>query len=102
MDASLREMGVSDTRVPKKVRKMGEAFFGRADAYMAAVEAGNAEDLAQALGRNIYTDKEEPIAQERLAHYVIAAAAELAGQDTQDLLNGNISWPDPAPFLSEK
>ncbi|WP_306146764.1 MULTISPECIES: ubiquinol-cytochrome C chaperone family protein [unclassified Roseibium] len=102
MDASLREMGVSDTRVPKKVRKMGEAFFGRADAYMAAVEAGNAEDLAQALGRNIYTDKEEPIAQERLAHYVIAAAAELTGQDTQDLLNGDISWPDPAAFLPEK
>jgi cytochrome b pre-mRNA-processing protein 3 len=100
MDASLRELGVSDTRVPKKVRKMGEAFFGRADAYMAAVEAGYAEDLAQALGRNIYTDKEEPIAQERLAHYVIAAAAELTGQDTQDLLNGNINWPDPARFLT--
>ena len=29
MDASLREMGVSDTRVPKKVKVMGEAFYGR-------------------------------------------------------------------------
>lgn len=50
MDASLREMGVSDTRVPKKVKVMGEAFYGRADAYIPAIESKNVEELAEALG----------------------------------------------------
>jgi cytochrome b pre-mRNA-processing protein 3 len=100
MDGSLREMGVSDTRVPKKVRKMGEAFYGRADAYMPAIDAGNVDDLAAALGRNIFPDNEEPIAQERLARYVIGAAETLATQTTGDLLNGNISWPEAERFLS--
>lgn len=98
MDASLREMGVSDTRVPKKVRVMGEAFYGRADAYMAAIDKTDADELAVGLGRNIYPDQEEPIAQKRLAHYVLAAAEGLAAQATPDLLVGTIAWPDPEMF----
>ncbi|WP_420411066.1 ubiquinol-cytochrome C chaperone family protein [Roseibium sp.] len=99
MDGSLREMGVSDTRVPKKVRKMGEAFYGRADAYMSAIDTENVEKLALALGRNIFPENEEPIAQERLARYVIGAAASLASQATDDLIKGEISWPDAERFL---
>lgn len=98
MDASLREMGVSDTRVPKKVKVMGEAFYGRADAYLPALNAGDSDALAQALGRNIYTDASEPVAQKRLALYLLEAASLLDGQSVQDLMSGKISWPDPEPF----
>lgn len=99
MDGSLREMGVSDTRVPKKIRKMGEAFYGRADAYIPAIEAEDVKELSQALGRNIFPEREEPIAQERLARYVISTSVHLAAQKTGALLNGTISWPDAAQFL---
>lgn len=100
MDGALREMGVSDTRVPKKIKKMGEAFYGRADAYMPAIEAGDVEELAKALGRNIFPDHEEPIAQERLARYAVAAAETLASQSSNDLLKAKIAWPDANQFLS--
>lgn len=100
MDASLREMGVADQRVPKKVRVMGEAFYGRADAYMPALNSGNAEDLARALGRNIFTDNPEPIAQMRLGHYMIAASRHLDGLETSALMSGAISWPEPADFAA--
>ena len=33
MDASLSEMGVGDTVVPKRMKKVAEAFYGRAHAY---------------------------------------------------------------------
>ena len=33
LDHTLREMGVGDLTVPKKMRKLGEAFYGRAKAY---------------------------------------------------------------------
>eukprot|EP00903_Cladosiphon_okamuranus_P001377 g1375.t1 len=94
MDASLREMGVSDTRVPKKVKVMGEAFYGRADAYIPALDEGNVEVLAEALGRNIFTDAPEPLAQTRLAHYMLQAAKDLETQSAETLRTGEIRWPD--------
>ena len=93
MDASLREMGVSDTRVPKKIKAMGEAFYGRADAYIPAIDADDDKALAAALGRNIYTDTKEPVAQLRLARYLIAAARNLENLSTKDLVGAAISWP---------
>ena len=39
MDDNLREMGVGDLTVPKEMRRMGEAFYGRAQAYRAALAA---------------------------------------------------------------
>jgi len=98
MDASLREMGVSDTRVPKKVKVMGEAFYGRADAYIPLIDDEDAEALAQALGRNIYTDSPEPLAQVRLAHYMLQVARDLGSQPTAELRKGEIRWPDPDLF----
>ncbi|MBO6860019.1 ubiquinol-cytochrome C chaperone family protein [Roseibium sp.] len=98
MDASLREMGVSDTRVPKKVKVMGEAFYGRADAYIPAIESKNVEELSEALGRNIYPDAPEPVAQKRLAYYMLEAAESLEGQTVEALMNGSIVWSDPEKF----
>lgn len=98
MDASLREMGVSDTRVPKKVKVMGEAFYGRADAYIPAIEDKDAAQLSEALGRNIFTDNPEPLAQTRLAQYMLQAASDLEAQPVKDLLKGEVRWPDPDAF----
>ena len=98
MDASLREMGVSDTRVPKKVKVMGEAFYGRADVYIPAIDSENVDELSEALGRNIYPDSPEPVAQTRLAYYILEAAKRLGEQPTQELMTGKLDWPDPETF----
>lgn len=98
MDASLRELGVSDTRVPKKVKVMGEAFYGRADAYIPPIENADAVQLAEALGRNIYPDRAEPVAQRRLAYYILEAAKGLDGQSVKTLMQGHVEWPDPDRF----
>ncbi len=50
MDANLREMGVGDLTVPKRMQAFGEAFYGRVAAYDVALAAGE-EPLAQALAR---------------------------------------------------
>jgi cytochrome b pre-mRNA-processing protein 3 len=39
MDHNLREMGVGDLSVPKEMQRIGEAFYGRAQAYRAALAA---------------------------------------------------------------
>lgn len=53
MDSALREVGVGDLVVGKKVRKMAEAYFGRATAYTTAMAAGEVE-MQNALARNVF------------------------------------------------
>ena len=68
MDHNLRELGVGDLTVPKRMVKFGEALYGRARAYDEALEL-NGEALAQALNRNIYNER-NAAASTRLARYV--------------------------------
>ena len=44
MDHNLREMGISDQGVPRQMQRVGEAFYGRAQAYdMALATTGRSE-----------------------------------------------------------
>src|ERR1700675_4757041 len=94
MDANLREMGVGDLAVPKRMRAFGEAFYGRAAAYDLALAAG-AEPLAQALCKNILNGKEIENAR-RLAFYAETAIAHLAELDDATLQSGSCRFPSPA------
>ena len=60
MDDSMREMGVGDLAVPRNMRRIGEAFYGRQAAYRVALEAPNDEPLAAALDRNVFADGSAP------------------------------------------
>ena len=92
MDHNLREMGVSDLGVPKKMQKLGEAFYGRLDVYdRALADAGDA-DLAAALGRNVLGGAAAP----QLAAYVRNAADQLDLSAIADLGLGKLRFPDPA------
>jgi cytochrome b pre-mRNA-processing protein 3 len=58
LDEALREMGVGDLSVPKKMKAMAEAYQGRASAYETALEAGDEGGFAEALRRNLYRDQD--------------------------------------------
>jgi cytochrome b pre-mRNA-processing protein 3 len=93
MDGNLREMGVGDLTVPKRMQKFGEAFYGRSVAYDAALDAG-AGALAQALCKNILDGGD--IAQaRRLAAYVDAALAAVDGCDDAAIGSGACRLPSP-------
>src|SRR5207253_5630201 len=78
MDRNLREMGISDPGVPRQMQKVGEAFYGRAQAYDTALAASGEEALAQALIRNVYAGATgHDMAAARLAAYVREAAEAL-------------------------
>jgi cytochrome b pre-mRNA-processing protein 3 len=96
MDASLREMGVGDLGVPREMRRMGEAFFGRKAAYEAALAARDEGALVTALARNVFGAPAGFVPEaERLAGYVHAALAALARQDQAALERGELVFPDP-------
>jgi cytochrome b pre-mRNA-processing protein 3 len=107
MDHNLREMGVSDLGVPKKMQKLGEAFYGRLDAYDRALADAGDEDLAAAVRRNVFGEvlgERAPTSAvaARLAAYVRAMADRLDGIATEDVGAGKLGFPDPvAARLSE-
>ena len=96
MDHNLREMGISDQGVPRQMRRVAQAFYGRAQAYDAALaQVGNAA-LTQALIRNVYAGAAEPdVAAARLAAYVRQAVRYLDGQPFEELRGGAVSFPQP-------
>ena len=98
MDANLRELGVGDLTVPKRMQKFGEAFYGRAAAYDAALEAG-VEPLAQALCKNILDGRGIENARQ-LAAYVNAGITALAGLGDTAVGNGSWQFPSPVPFAA--
>jgi cytochrome b pre-mRNA-processing protein 3 len=93
MDDNLREMGVGDLTVPKRMQAFGEAFYGRTAAYDLARTEGR-EALAQALCRNILNGQN--IEQARLlVAYAEAAMAALERQDEATLSSGVVRFPAP-------
>ena len=98
MDAAMREIGIGDLTVPKKMKKIGEAFFGRAAAYDAALAEADDAALAQAVSRNILSTGEAEPSPEAvaLAAYVRVAAATLDATPFEVLARGVLELPDPA------
>jgi len=94
MDANLREMGVGDLAVPRSMRRIGQAFYGRQAAYLAAL--GHPQALAEVLTRNVLEGR--PGA-ERLVHYVGEAVRALAARNAAALRRGDCGFPDPAQGL---
>ena len=101
MDQSLREMGVGDLAVPKRMKKIGEAFYGRLAAYDACLKADDPAGLGEALKRNVYDGAGDGLAIEGLAAYMIAASRQLAAGPDSDLLGGAFELPAAAAFARE-
>jgi cytochrome b pre-mRNA-processing protein 3 len=96
MDHSLRELGVGDLAVPKHMRRLGEAFYGRALAYDRALDAQGGDLLAPALARNVFAVEDlSPPGAVRLAGYVRAAEACLNRQLAAAIATGVLRFPDP-------
>lgn len=97
LDDNLREMGVGDLKVPKRMKALAETFYGRLAAYEAALEpAADAAALAGVVERNLYSGAAPEGAPAQFAGYARAVEAMLADQKTERLMLGVVRFP-PAP-----
>lgn len=122
IDHSLRELGVGDVSVPKRMKKLARMFYGRANAYGPALARCDVESLAEALARNIHPADEEKAKGEgptfgRADMHALASAAmsfdeAMMKTAENDLLDGRLdlavqlpreadSTPDPQPSDGE-
>jgi cytochrome b pre-mRNA-processing protein 3 len=101
LDANLREMGVGDLAVPKRMQAFAEAFYGRQAAYRAALDASDQRAFEKALARNIFPAGDEAGAAQ-LARYARAAVTRLDAQDDSALIRGEVVFPSPEAFAHER
>ena len=94
LDHALRELGVGDISVGKKMRKLGEALYGRMTAYEGPLRDGDRDVLSTALARNVF-ESDDATAGEALAAYALASRDALATQDFAEVLKAPI-WGEVA------
>lgn len=94
LDHALRESGVGDLSVPRRMRNLTSLFLGRAKAYDAGL--GDPEALAGLIDRTVLAGGADHAASPALVAYVKAAATALVAQPLASLLDGDVTWPEPA------
>lgn len=97
-DACLREMGVGDLGVGKRVKQMVQAFHGRLHAYAHGIEGQ--ENLQDALRRNVYgTTAVSEKTLEILAHYMVQLNHRLQAAADEAVVSGTFAWAAPRDLV---
>ncbi len=94
MDAAFREMGMSDTAVPKRMKTLYGSFAGRMTAYRTALAEGM-EALAAAVARNVFPDGEQPDGNARALALCLSQATDaMRNAALADIRAGRLPFPD--------
>ncbi len=97
MDMTLRELGVSDMAVGRRVKAMWEALHGRSLAYAGPLGAADGPGLAEALARNVWRGIGSGQHAAALAELALEQRQQLAAQDVSGLSTGAVNFlPAPA------
>jgi cytochrome b pre-mRNA-processing protein 3 len=94
-EEALRELGVADAGLSRRIKAMANAFYGRLAAYAAAKSE---HELADALGRNLYRGQSHSLEAPALAHYMRVMREQLR---RQNLSIGDIDFGPLPEFAKE-
>ncbi|MCO6185831.1 ubiquinol-cytochrome C chaperone family protein [Rhizobium sp. L1K21] len=94
LDHSIRELGVGDLSVPKRMKKLASMFYGRLEAYSKALDAQDGELLAAALKRNFHPQNDAAPAMDKLAAYAIHAETHLKTLSEDVIATGEALLPE--------
>lgn len=95
IDYSIRELGVSDKSVPKRMKKLAGMFYGRLERYAACLRARDLDQLALALAQNIHSPAAEAEPMRDLARWLLENDDHLARLDEVVVEAGMVSFLVP-------
>ena len=97
LDLTLREIGVGDLGVGKKIKVMAEAFYGRMIAYQNLFSSENKYEMSNTLKRNLYREKtiNEDILK-KMVSYIYQQYELIIKQDIEKILDGHIEFKLPS------
>jgi len=93
VDHSIRELGIGDTSVPKRMKKLARMFYGRVESYGQALDAGDRVGLVEALKRNIHPEQADiaPSTQ-ALSDWMINTAQMLEDVSEETMAAGKLTF----------
>lgn len=92
LDIALRELGVGDLSVGKRIKKLARSFYARVASYDGALSAADSKRaLAEELARNVLGGQGDG---EPLAAYVAACVVHLEKLDLDDIMTGATLFPE--------
>ncbi len=94
VEHSLRELGISDPGVPKRMKRLARMFYGRTAAYTDALDRADLEAMAAALTRNVRPDAAAWPEAAFLVAYAFRAQKVLAAQSTDAICAGELTYPN--------
>lgn len=96
MDDCMREMGIGDLTVPRKVKKAAAALFDRSRTLGPALAGADLPRLERELAAIPGAHAGRAPRAAALAAYALAVAAALSRQPASDTLDGRVAFPPPA------
>lgn len=102
LDHSIRELGIGDLGVPKRMKKLARMFYGRAASYGEAIDRGDRAGLAAALSRNVRPGEANWQGADELAGYALAAWRRLAAAPLAGVEAGQFDFPAAATVSEGK
>ncbi|WP_421851775.1 ubiquinol-cytochrome C chaperone family protein [Oricola sp.] len=100
VDHSIRELGVGDPGVPKRMKKLARMFYGRMGNYWQALDDNDSSAFAETVSRNIAAHDANAVAAGEIASYALRVRDHFASQTDADILAGKLSFP--AAFAGER
>lgn len=94
MDDCMREMGVGDLVVPKRVKRAAAGFYERAGAYRPPLARKDEAALTDALKRYALARSAQPDPAPGFARLLLQFDAGLAAQQDGSILDGSALLPD--------
>ena len=93
MDENLREIGVSDSGIARKMSKMAEHLYGRLNAYQRGFLAQNIDELRDSIANNM--DVKQSTNAIAVATYAQQAFMSLRAGQPDERLDRFCRWPEP-------
>lgn len=96
LDLTLREIGVGDLGVGKKIKVMAEAFYGRMKVYQVAFEKGDTDAISEALLRNLYRGRTlDKGILSNMSAYVQQQHEKIGNQSISEIMSGKVEFNLP-------
>lgn len=89
VDHSIRELGVGDPGVPKRMKKLASMYYGRLESYAGALDKGDRDALAAALARNLHPEVSPVPDMQALADWMFSAEQALGSVAEADIETGS-------------
>lgn len=101
LDHSIRELGIGDLGVPKRMKKLARMFYGRAASYGEAIDYSDLGKLSEALARNVRPQEANWAGAGELGAYVLNTYRRIAGTPLADIAAGKLDFAPVATMPGE-